>query len=80
MNSLSRKSGDRATRLELIGRVQLAYEHLRDTMQRYRDASHLRADLRHRLAGEQPPEGHRLAKRRDIGGGRPQRSPDQRGK
>jgi len=39
MNSLSRKSGDRATRLELIGRVQLAYEHLRDTMQRYREDS-----------------------------------------
>jgi hypothetical protein len=30
---------DKATRLELIGRVQLAYEHLRETMQRYHDDS-----------------------------------------
>jgi hypothetical protein len=30
---------DKASRLELIGRVQLAYEQLRDTMQRYHDDS-----------------------------------------
>jgi heme oxygenase len=30
---------DKASRIQLIGRVQLAYEHLRETMQRYRDDS-----------------------------------------
>jgi len=30
---------DRFDRLQLIGRVQLAYEQLRDTMQRYHDDS-----------------------------------------
>ena len=45
MVNLSRKNGDRASRLELIGRVQLAYEHFRDTMQRYREDSHPRARI-----------------------------------
>ena len=31
--------------VELIGRVQLAYEHLRDTMQRYREDSRPRARI-----------------------------------
>jgi hypothetical protein len=39
MSYVNRRDGDRASRLELIGRVQLAYEHLRDTMQRYREDS-----------------------------------------
>jgi hypothetical protein len=30
---------DKATRIQMIGRVQLAYEHLRETMQRYSDDS-----------------------------------------
>ena len=30
---------ERLKRIALIGRVQLAYEHLRDTMQRYHDGS-----------------------------------------
>jgi hypothetical protein len=30
---------DRASRIELIGRVQFAYEQLKETMQRYRDDS-----------------------------------------
>ena len=45
MDNLSRKNGDRASRLELIGRVQLAYEHFRDTMQRYREDSRPRARI-----------------------------------
>jgi hypothetical protein len=45
MVNLSRKNGDRASRLELIGRVQLAYEHFRDTMQRYREDSRPRARI-----------------------------------
>ena len=45
MDNLSRKNGDRESRLELIGRVQLAYEHLRDTMQRYREDSRPRARI-----------------------------------
>jgi len=39
MGNVNRTKGDRASRLELIARVQLAYEHLRDTMQRYREDS-----------------------------------------
>ena len=34
-----RGSQERLNRLQLIGRVQLAYENLKDTMQRYRDGS-----------------------------------------
>ena len=34
-----RGSQERLNRIQLIGRVQLAYENLRDTMQRYRDDS-----------------------------------------
>ena len=30
---------DRTKRIELIGRVQIAYEHLKETMQRYHDDS-----------------------------------------
>ena len=45
MVNLSRKNGDRASRLELIGRVQLAYEQFRDTVQRYREDSHPRARI-----------------------------------
>ena len=30
---------ERLKRLQLIGRVQVAYEHLKDTMQRYHDDS-----------------------------------------
>jgi hypothetical protein len=45
MVNLSRKNGNRASRLELIGRVQLAYEQFRDTMQRYREDSRPRARL-----------------------------------
>ena len=30
---------ERLNRIQLIGRVQLAYEHLKDTMQRYHDDS-----------------------------------------
>lgn len=30
---------ERLNRIQLIGRVQLAYENLKDTMQRYRDDS-----------------------------------------
>ena len=39
MGNQGRLGEDKASRLELIGRVQLAYEHLRDTMQRYHDDS-----------------------------------------
>ena len=34
-----RVAQDRASRIELIGRVQLAYEHVKETMQRYHDDS-----------------------------------------
>ena len=33
------QSKERMNRLQLIGRVQLAYEQLKETMQRYRDDS-----------------------------------------
>lgn len=33
------QSSERMNRLQLIGRVQLAYEHLKETMQRYHDDS-----------------------------------------
>lgn len=33
------QSSERMNRLQLIGRVQLAYEQLKETMQRYRDDS-----------------------------------------
>lgn len=33
------QSNERMNRLQLIGRVQLAYEQLKETMQRYRDDS-----------------------------------------
>jgi hypothetical protein len=33
------RQDDRQQRIQLIGRVQLAYEHLKETMQRYRDDS-----------------------------------------
>ena len=39
MRSQAKRGQDRASRIELIGRVQLAYEHLKDTMQRYHDDS-----------------------------------------
>jgi hypothetical protein len=40
MRSQANRVGqDRASRIELIGRVQLAYEHLKETMQRYHDDS-----------------------------------------
>jgi hypothetical protein len=39
MRNQGRLGEEKASRLELIGRVQLAYEHLRDTMQRYHDDS-----------------------------------------
>jgi hypothetical protein len=34
-----RRQNDRQQRIQLIGRVQLAYEQLKETMQRYRDDS-----------------------------------------
>ena len=34
-----RRQDDRSQRLQLIGRVQLAYEQLKETMQRYHDDS-----------------------------------------
>jgi hypothetical protein len=34
-----RVTQDRASRIELIGRVQFAYEQLKETMQRYHDDS-----------------------------------------
>jgi hypothetical protein len=34
-----RRQDDRTQRLQLIGRVQLAYEQLKETMQRYHDDS-----------------------------------------
>jgi hypothetical protein len=40
MRSQAKEAGqDKASRIELIGRVQMAYEHLKDTMQRYHDDS-----------------------------------------
>lgn len=39
MKRQPRGSQERLNRLQLIGRVQLAYENLKDTMQRYRDDS-----------------------------------------
>jgi len=39
MSNQEKRAGDKASRIELIGRVQMAYEHLRDTMQRYHDDS-----------------------------------------
>ena len=33
------QGNERMNRLQLIGRVQLAYEHLKETMQRYHDDS-----------------------------------------
>ena len=40
MRSQAKRSAeDRASRIELIGRVQFAYEHLKETMQRYHDDS-----------------------------------------
>ena len=35
----NRVTQDRASRIELIGRVQFAYEQLKETMQRYHDDS-----------------------------------------
>jgi len=39
MSNEAKRVGDKASRIELIGRVQVAYEHLRDTMQRYHEDS-----------------------------------------
>ena len=39
MNGQPRDQNERLERIQLIGRVQLAYEQLKDTMQRYRDDS-----------------------------------------
>jgi hypothetical protein len=39
VNGHLRDQNERLKRIQLIGRVQLAYEHLKDTMQRYRDDS-----------------------------------------
>ena len=39
MQRQPRSSEDRLQRIQLIGRVQLAYEHLKETMQRYHDDS-----------------------------------------
>ncbi|HKB76391.1 MAG TPA: hypothetical protein VKC58_07335 [Myxococcales bacterium] len=40
MRSQAKQVGqDKASRIELIARVQMAYEHLKDTMQRYHDDS-----------------------------------------
>ena len=39
MQRLPRKSPDRLQRIQLIGRVQFAYEQLKETMQRYHDDS-----------------------------------------
>ena len=36
---MDRQPRDRQARIQLIARVQLAYEQLKDTMQRYRDDS-----------------------------------------
>ena len=39
MNGQPRDQNERLERFQLIGRVQLAYEQLKETMQRYRDDS-----------------------------------------
>ena len=39
MNGQPRDQNERLERIQLIGRVQLAYEQLKETMQRYRDDS-----------------------------------------
>ena len=39
MNGYPREQKERLQRIQLIGRVQLAYEQLKDTMQHYRDDS-----------------------------------------
>ncbi len=39
MQRQPRKRHDRLQRIQLIGRVQLAYEQLKETMQRYHDDS-----------------------------------------
>ena len=39
MPSLPHRRSDRLQRIQLIGRVQFAYEQLKDTMQRYHDDS-----------------------------------------
>jgi hypothetical protein len=36
---MPREQDERMNRIHLIGRVQVAYENLKDTMQRYRDDS-----------------------------------------
>lgn len=36
---MPREQNERLNRIHLIGRVQVAYENLKDTMQRYRDDS-----------------------------------------
>jgi len=39
MSRSPRQHNERLQRIQLIGRVQLAYEHLKETMQRYHDDS-----------------------------------------
>jgi hypothetical protein len=39
MQRQPRKTADRSQRIQLIARVQFAYEQLKDTMQRYHDDS-----------------------------------------
>ena len=39
MNGQPRDQNERLERIQLIGRVQLAYEQLKETMQRYRNDS-----------------------------------------
>jgi hypothetical protein len=39
MQRQPRRPSDRQQTIQLIGRVQLAYEHLKETMQRYHDDS-----------------------------------------
>lgn len=39
MRNQPRNGQERLNRIQLIGRVQLAYENLKETMQRYRDDS-----------------------------------------
>ena len=46
---MPREQDERMNRIHLIGRVQVAYENLKDTMQRYReDSPRARADSTHR--------------------------------
>jgi hypothetical protein len=45
-----RVTQDRASRIELIGRVQFAYEQLKETMQRYHDDSPRAPAAKRRLA------------------------------